>query len=957
MVGISGRDSVRRAAGAVLVAALCAVAGCSRVHYFRQANEEARALVLQKAQDPQWYLPDFSIESDPRSRYHTPYDPVFPPMPPDDPASHRYMHLVDQKEGWEGWHRYGDIQNLENPCWREILGHYVELTPQGEIVLGLEEAVRLSLIHSPEWQQQLETLYLSALDVSTERFRFDTQFFGGADLTFEHLGQERGPGGEVNRLEVAPNLSLERRFATAGELLVGFANSTVFSFAGPNFDMTSSLLNFSFVQPLLRAGGRVIALEQLTIAERTLLANVRAFQYWRQGFFTQVAIGDQGVQGPSRRGGFFGGTGLTGFSGQGSGGFGGVGEATGFGRGFGGGGGAGAGGGATTGFAGGGAGTVGGFIGLLQQQQQIRNNEAALNAQLRTLALLEANLAAGLIDIAQVDQFRQSIETERATLLQARNGLQAVLENYKTNTLGLPPDLPMVLDDQMIEQFQFIAPGTTEVQNRIADFLDEFGELPEAPSVEQLQEAFDRIAELGTELAERFTAVRADLEAFDERADARMRQMEPAERSLFEADRRRLVESLMDLETEMEEAAQLAEELRSGLTSETVVQTANGMVALASQLLNIVQELSLIQARARLESITLDPVELDSYEALAIARANRLDWMNNRANLVDTWRLIEFNANALRSQLDIRISGDMGTIRPDNPLSFRGEDSRVVAQLLWDAPLTRLIERNNFRQQLIFYQQSRRQLIRYEDGIHRNLRNILRQLELLEVNLEIQRRAVAIAIRRVDQTRENLNRPVPPPVPGEPPAQFGPTAALNLLTALSDLRASQNNLMSVWLNYYAGRMTLMRELGILQLDERGLWIDTPIELAVRMSPEECPLPPDVPAQWYDLAPEGEHPGVPPAPLPEPPATPAPGAEPAPNGPVLGPDAAQAAPIRGGWRKWLAVDDWIDGVFDRPIEGETVPTERSGPVAIYSGLRPDGSGVLPVGHVERVSETD
>lgn len=57
----------------------------------------------------------------------------------------------------------------------------------------------------------------------------------------------------------------------------------------------------------------------------------------------------------------------------------------------------------------------------MQQLQQLRNLEELLKAQTRTRPLLEANLAAGLIDIAQVDQFRQNIETERANMLTARN--------------------------------------------------------------------------------------------------------------------------------------------------------------------------------------------------------------------------------------------------------------------------------------------------------------------------------------------------------------------------------------------------------------------------------------------------------------------------------------------------------------------------------------------------------
>jgi len=208
--------------------------------------------------------------------------------------------------------------------------------------------------------------------------------------------------------------------------------------------------------------------------------------------------------------------------------------------------------------------------------------------------------------------------------------------------------------------------------------------------------------------------------------------------------------------------------------------------------------------------------------------------------------LIEFNANALESNLTLRFSGDIGTVGKDNPVNFRGETGTLRGELQFDGPFTRLVERNNFRQQLIQYQQDRRQLIQFEDNIHQTLRQSLRNVEQLRVNLEIQRRAVAIAIRRVDQTREALNRPVPPTAPGQAPQALGPTAAQNLLFALSDLRTTQNNLMSVWLNYSAERMRLYRELGIMRLDDRGIWIDEPVEKTVAQREQ---FPPEVPGEW------------------------------------------------------------------------------------------------------------
>ncbi len=859
---------VREGMCLVLLAAAFA-GGCTRAFWREQADREVAYLIDEKSNDPRWALPPgFNISIDPRSRYYDPYDPDRQPMPPDDPASHEFMHWVNGMKHYRGWHKFGDRPMLESPCWRQRLAEYTEMTEEGAVKLDLEKCVELVYIHSPDWRSQMEELYLSALDVSAERFRFATQFFGGTGPTFTHNGRKSnsarvigiGPGGEPirsdrNTLNLGTDFQVRRRFATGGELLVGFANSFVWQFAGPDTNFTSSLVNWNLVQPLLRAGGRVIAMEQLTIVERALLANLRALQRYRQGLYTNVAVGDFGVTGPQRRGGFFGGTGLTGFTGQGAGGLGGVGGATGFGRGgFGGGVGGGGGGGTGGGFAGGGAGTVGGFIGLLQQQQQILNARDSLNLQLRTLNLLEANLEAGLIDIAQVDQFRQSIETAKANLLQQQVAYETTLDNFKRATLGLPPDLPVALDDSMIRQFRFRDPTVIGLQDRFSDLVDRVGRLPEEPPIDELTRALEEITELRESLSGAFELVRGDLQQLEQRRPLRERGMTEEERSLFSRDLTTLADNFRALEERYQQTEVLLENLRDRFLTDTAAELAGQMVQTAGQFVGLVQELSLVQARARLESVVLDPIRLDPVDALAIARANRLDWMNNRASLVDTWRLIAFNANALRSNLTVTLTGDVGTVGK-NPLAFQGPTANLRAGLRFDAPFTRLLERNNYRSALISYQQDRRQLIQFEDGVNQSLRSSLRSLRQLEQNLEIQRKAVVIAVRRVDQTREALSAPPQPTQPGQLPQPLGATAAQNLLTALNDLSNSQNNFMSVWLNHLAGRLTLLRDLGILELDERGMWIDRPLDELLAEVPRcyTSSLPPDVPTDWLNDA--------------------------------------------------------------------------------------------------------
>jgi hypothetical protein len=802
----------------LLVSVVICASGCSltdRTEHRLQADREAYDVIAERNVDTRWHAADYSIEIDPRSRYFDPHDPDRPPMPRDDPASNQYMHMVDGMKGWKHWHDNGDRVELENPAWRKALAEYVEIGADDSVKLNIDSALKLAYVHSPSHQNQFQTLYLSALDVTAERFRLDTQFFGGYGATYEN---NRSLKNDQLTLGTDPVLQAQRRSATAGDLLVGFANSFVVEFTGSGANFASSLANFSFVQPLLRGAGRDVALEQLTFVERALLANLRSYHQYRQGFYTRVSIGELGVAGPQRGGG---GTVITVFGGQG---------------------------------------TVGGYIGLLQQLQRKRNTEDNLSLQERTLARLAAFQDIGVIDLVQVDQFRQSIENERADLLQNQNGLELALDYYKTGTLGLPPDLPIELDDSLIRQFQLVAREATVVEDSIVELQDRVGALPDDVGVEPIRQVLTDAFKLVEPVRRQLDDVLPDLEGMEKAVPAREKTMTDEKRKLFKRDRKQLRGGLVDLKKKFDEARAKLKILRNGLSENTRKATFKKTIIWLTDLLRLVQDSMLIQARARLETVSVETIELSSREAFGIALANRIDFMNGRAALVDSWRLIQLDADALQSVLNVTASGDIRTTR-NNPVSFSTSTRNLRLGLEFDAPLTRLLERNNYRQSLIEYQQSRRDFIRSHDSLHLGLRELLRQIEQLRTDLEIQRRAVTIAIRRVDMTRAAFYAPVRPPQPGQRPAQFGPTAATNLLSALSALRNTQNNFMGVWLSYYAARMRLARELGTMKLDQNGDWMDHPVSnyrvanaSDSNKSPlEELLLPPAVPTKWIALA--------------------------------------------------------------------------------------------------------
>jgi hypothetical protein len=846
----------------MLMVGWSATTGCSRRAYRLRADRESDFLIKQKSTDPRWALCDLNVYQDPRSRYFDPNNPDRPPKPSDDPTSAKIMQCLYGKHGMRKWLRDGVSSDVVNPMWLSMMPNYTRILPDGTIVFDIPTANLLGRIHSRDYQRSLEEVYLSSLDVAFERFRFSVQYFGGNDTRFFTNGNEptailsrfrQGPPRDSVSLVDSSNVfGFSRRFAAGGQLVASIANSVVWQFSGEDTNFTTSVINWSLVQPLLRGGGRIVVLETLTRAERNLLANLRAMAQFRQDFHRTILLGGDTTIEPARIGGFSGGAGLSGFTGTGAGGFGGVGAGQNFGGVGNGGSGVGSSGaGGQAGFAGGGEGILDGYYGLVQRLQTIRNTEASLSSQELTLGLLEANFAAGLIDIVQVDEFRQNIQTERANLLRANTQFRDTLEAYLVSNINLPPTLKVELDDSLIRQFQLIDPTITATQNIATALIAEIGNLPETSTMELERPISERLIDLANQCQQAVDEVQAEINLLEQQKQTRLAEMDSDDRrDDFTQALATATTNISVLEDRLRDAKDRADRLRRDLAASDAKSASADLVELATDLSSSVQEIGLVQATVRVQRVTIEPVDLPYAEAIEIARANRLDWMNQRSVLVDQWRLVAFNANRLLANLDISVVGDLGTLG-DSASRFRGPTDNVDVRVSFDAPLNRKAERNLYREALIEYQRAKRRYVSFVDRVALSLRVRLRQIERLSQNLEIQRQALAIAIRRVDKTLEDLNQPFPPAKPGEAPAQLGPTLAQNLLRALSDLRNTQDNFMSVWLNYEAARINLAFQLGILDVGPDGIINITPLKQArANTTPIETLDEKDIPVEAY-----------------------------------------------------------------------------------------------------------
>ena len=120
----------------------------------------------------------------------------------------------------------------------------------------------------------------------------------------------------------------------------------------------------------------------------------------------------------------------------------------------------------------------------------------------------------------------------------------------------------------------------------------------------------------------------------------------------------------------------------------------------------------------------------------------------------------------------------------------------------------------------------------FEDSISQSLRNTVRIIKLSQINLEVRRAAVQVAIAQVDIARLRLN---PPVKPNQTSRASSPTAARDLVDALGDLLDAQNDLLNVWVSYEVLRVLLDFEMGTMQLSADGDWVD-PGQLLLNNSP-------------------------------------------------------------------------------------------------------------------------
>ncbi|MFA6175231.1 MAG: TolC family protein [Phycisphaerae bacterium] len=209
------------------------------------------------------------------------------------------------------------------------------------------------------------------------------------------------------------------------------------------------------------------------------------------------------------------------------------------------------------------------------------------------------------------------------------------------------------------------------------------------------------------------------------------------------------------------------------------------------------------------------PMEITEANAIQLAFDNRLDLKVSDGKIYDAQRAVVVAADALGAELTFLGSAKIGSRRntvgsatSDNA-HFAANRGVYSSLLTLDLGLERTAESVEYRKSYIELEKAVRNVQILEDGIKTQIRNTLRDLLEARENMYIQAKAVYVAQKRVRSVTMFLeaNRAI----------------IRDLLDAQDALLAAQNQLTAAVVNYRIAELTMQQFMGVLQIDEDGLW--------------------------------------------------------------------------------------------------------------------------------------
>jgi outer membrane protein TolC len=213
--------------------------------------------------------------------------------------------------------------------------------------------------------------------------------------------------------------------------------------------------------------------------------------------------------------------------------------------------------------------------------------------------------------------------------------------------------------------------------------------------------------------------------------------------------------------------------------------------------------------------------DIDRPDLPELAIKYRLDLQTDRDRIEDARRQVDVSKNNLLPDLNLTASGDVNNT-PDQAavkIDRHQFEYSVGAQLDW--PLDRVAERNQYRISLINFERAQRTYEQDRDQVISDARSSARSLKSAQISLDIQRRAIDLAQRKLDYSIELLTQ--------------GKAATRDVVDSQSDLLNARDRYDVAKADLQVQVLTLLRDTGTLRMDPDAGSVGHAMDLAATNS--------------------------------------------------------------------------------------------------------------------------
>ncbi len=210
----------------------------------------------------------------------------------------------------------------------------------------------------------------------------------------------------------------------------------------------------------------------------------------------------------------------------------------------------------------------------------------------------------------------------------------------------------------------------------------------------------------------------------------------------------------------------------------------------------------------RLNALGMRGLVVSPEAAFDVALKNRLDFLTSVDKYDDAKRKVNVAENELLSDVEIFADASLESSGDRKFERFNFKNWSGGVGLKFKLPLDRLLERNDYRRELIDFERELRALALAVDELKTDIRTAIRNLDERAQTYRIQKLSVDLAKRRVESANLLL--------------EAGRASTRDLLEAQDALVVAQNNLTRSFVDYHLARLRLLRDIGMIDLRDGDL---------------------------------------------------------------------------------------------------------------------------------------